>query len=267
MNYINQINAFWEKIESDSDLKPTSVIVYLALLQINNKCGWKVTFKATYGMVLNMTGIANDKTYYSALKQLVDKGYINYQKGPNQYQAASFTIKMLYQNLEEHGRSNREASTGAIEEHLPEHGRSHGDILKQENNKQETIKQQTSIASDVEVDLSFEKEILSYFGFNELANIDKLRTITAFITKQRKSGGLEYFKKQYLNYKKYKQLSGEKKHNFTSFLGWPEKQFEGGKWDEANWELKFLEVSKHGKSNERSNPRVRPVPTAGRPFE
>jgi hypothetical protein len=262
MNYINQINGFWEKVNSGPGLRTSSGFIYMALLQRNNKHNWIEEFTVDYEIIMNMTSVSKN-TYYECLKELQEKGFIKYQRSGNRALLGKISIIPLYQNLvlDKDTRSNTNLDTKSNSS-LD----SSSTLNKQINKKQETTKQQTVDVRDVEIDLSFEKEILAYFGFNEVANIDKLRTIVAFTTKQKKSEGLEYFKKQYGNYKKYKQLSGEQKHGFTSFLGQPEKQFEGGKWDEANWELKFLEVSKHGKSNERSNPRVRPVPTAGRSF-
>lgn len=123
MNYIHQINGFWDRLEHNQDLKPTSITVYLALLQINNRLGWKAKFKAVFGQVLSMTGIANVKTYYSALQELVDGNYITWEKGPNQYQAASFALPLLYQNLEEHTEKH-------TEKHTEEQGNSTGNIHK-----------------------------------------------------------------------------------------------------------------------------------------
>jgi hypothetical protein len=105
MNYIQQINAFWDKLENDQDLKPTAIVVYTALLQINNKTGWKDKFRVVYGQVLSMTGISKN-TYYSALDELVKGDYLEYEKGPNQYQAAVFKLNVLYQNLVQQECSN-----------------------------------------------------------------------------------------------------------------------------------------------------------------
>jgi hypothetical protein len=105
VNYIQLINAFWEKHETDQNLKATSITVYMALVQINNRTGWKDKFRVTFGQVLNMTNISKN-TYYSAIAELVEGKYIEYEKGPNQYQAATFKTIMLYQNLVQHEYSN-----------------------------------------------------------------------------------------------------------------------------------------------------------------
>jgi hypothetical protein len=120
INYIRQLNAFWEVQGEDGYyIKSTSVVVYLSLLQINNSCGWKDPFLATYTQVLSMTGIANHKTYYSALDELVRKNYLIWNKSKNQHQAASFSIKVLYQNSEEQVSSTPHASSMHTEEQLP----------------------------------------------------------------------------------------------------------------------------------------------------
>lgn len=95
MNYISQLNAFWLKVETDQNLKHTTKLVYLALLQLNNKLRWISVFPVSYGQVISMTGI-NPKTYYSALKELESLGYLSWHKGPNQYLPAKFTLKTLY---------------------------------------------------------------------------------------------------------------------------------------------------------------------------
>ncbi len=78
------------------------IAVYLALLNFNNRCGWKLKFKAVFGEMLAYTGIAKAETYYKALNQLQQLGLIEYHKGVNQYVAATFEIKVLYQKMEEH---------------------------------------------------------------------------------------------------------------------------------------------------------------------
>lgn len=131
MNYISQINAFWEKVSEDQRIRTSARAVYLALLQINNQCGWKIQFQAVYGQVLFMTGIANVQTYYSCLNELVDAGYLIWKKGPNQYQAATFEIVMLYEKTEVQVESKLKATSKQVESNF--------NIPKQENNKQINI--------------------------------------------------------------------------------------------------------------------------------
>ena len=117
----------------------------------------------------------------------------------------------------------------------------------------------------------FCKEILIYFGFTETANYDKLRTIGDFVFIQKNSGRLEYFTTQYRNYKLYKELSKEIKHNFTSYFGDQKERFANGKWDEANWEKKIIEYKPkltiaHGTVNKTTNNPGRRTNERGTPF-
>jgi len=174
INYIKQINAFWDLHGTGGFLKPTSQAVYFSLLQINNICGWKDPFLATYSQVLNMTGIANSKTYYSALEELSRKEFIVWNKSSNQYQAASFSIKVLYQISEEQGKSTVTASTL--------HGNSPVTIPKQENNKQENNRRDPS-------DL--------FFLDGEIESIIKIEERAAAISKKTINVHFEEFWKLY----------------------------------------------------------------------
>jgi RNAse (barnase) inhibitor barstar len=129
INYISQLNAAWDKISTDLDLKPTSIVVYFALLQINNLAHWKPVFSTTFGQVLNMTCIGNVKTYYSALEELVKCNYITWNKSKNQHQAATFSIIPLYQKTEEQNKSAVPKNGSALEEQGFSTRKSKGNIL------------------------------------------------------------------------------------------------------------------------------------------
>jgi hypothetical protein len=151
VNYIQQMNSFWDKLEVDQDLKATPIAVYSALFQINNRTGWKVKFRATYGQVLSMIGITKN-TYYAAVDALVKGGYIEYEKGPNQYQAATFKMIVLNQILVQQEESTRKA-LGIAQVHQEE---STGNILKQPNSKTtKHIKQETFINDFIEPQYEF----------------------------------------------------------------------------------------------------------------
>ena len=134
----------------------------MALLQINNRLGWKDKFKAVFGQVLSLTGIANVKTYYSALQELVDGSYITWKKGPNQFQAASFTIFPLYQNLEEHTEEQGNSTGKADGRALSEQGNSTGNIHKtnKPNKTSKLKKSKTSVRTFVPPTLD---EVINFF--------------------------------------------------------------------------------------------------------
>ena len=80
MNYINQINCFWEKADESDKLKGNDIAVYFALLRINNKYGWKDSFRADWAEVSQNAHISKT-TFYRSLDILQDAGFITYDKG------------------------------------------------------------------------------------------------------------------------------------------------------------------------------------------
>ena len=247
LNYIQQINAFWDRLEQSQDLKHSSAIVYLALLQINNHTGWKKRFQVTFGEVLSMTGIANIKTYYSAIIELAERGYILYEKGPNQYKAATFELPLLYQKLEEqlveqlgkHGLST-DQSTGKAR---VKHGLSTGNIpklLNLETNKQLNSENSEAKISYYSRDENFENSILKYFGFNQIANPDKQILIGQFCHSLHNSNQLENFKKQFASYQIWISIIGANyRFGFAKFIGNQSQLFLDGAWNSENWEQKI----------------------------
>lgn len=112
VNYIEQINAFWGRL-MDSPLKTSSIAVYLALLQKNNRLGWREKFSAHHEDMMEMLSISKN-TFYECLKELVKKGYVEFELSNNRTLSGKIRIKNLYQNLgSEQGNelvSDREAN-------------------------------------------------------------------------------------------------------------------------------------------------------------
>lgn len=87
-----------------------------------------------------------------------------------------------------------------------------------------------------------EKDILDFWGFNEIANPDKLQLLVQFNTVMNNTGKLPEFREQFKCYKQFKILNGMSfKHNFENFLGKQSSKFEDGKWLSENWNQKLIE--------------------------
>ena len=80
MNYLQQINEFWEKADDTDTLKGNDIAVYFALLRINNKYGWRESFRADWAEVCQYAHISKN-TFYKSLETLQDAGFIRYDKG------------------------------------------------------------------------------------------------------------------------------------------------------------------------------------------
>jgi hypothetical protein len=79
MNYIRELNAFWEwaLVERPST---GQVALYLALMSVDNKTGWQGSFTAPNIILQFMTGLSR-QGLDKARSGLITKGRIRYKKG------------------------------------------------------------------------------------------------------------------------------------------------------------------------------------------
>ena len=106
----------------------------------------------------------------------------------------------------------------------------------------------------------FEKDlsdkILLFFGFNEIANYDKLRDVSAFLKCLEIGDKISYFKDQFSAYIEFKKINDSFLHSFKNFLGSQDELFINGAWNSENWihklELEKNKILQNGKKNERN---------------
>jgi hypothetical protein len=79
MNYIEQINGFWDKAESD-DLSASDVAVYFALLNYCNRLSWLNPFVCHWEIVCQYSKVSKN-TYYKSMNTLHERGYIDFHLG------------------------------------------------------------------------------------------------------------------------------------------------------------------------------------------
>lgn len=94
---------------------------------------------------------------------------------------------------------------------------------------------------DIEIkDQKFEKEILAFFGFNEMNHFKNFKTFRQACRLFDLLDKFDHFKTQCESYKAYTQSIGEKyRHNFDKFLGKQENSFDDGIWNAENWSDKL----------------------------
>lgn len=85
-------------------------------------------------------------------------------------------------------------------------------------------------------------DILSFFGFESEKDEDKKMQVDEFINVLTEFNKIDHFNRQFLAYKKYKSITGEKAHGFSSFLGSNKKDFLNGGWNSENWEFKLNNI-------------------------
>lgn len=96
MNYIQQINLFWEKADDSPHLKGNYIAIYFALLRINNKYGWKEWFGADWAEVCQYSKVSKN-TFYTGIEVLQDEGFILFEKGERSHLKPRFSV-LIFEN-------------------------------------------------------------------------------------------------------------------------------------------------------------------------
>lgn len=79
MNYIEQINGFWNKSEN-SDLTGLDIAVYMSLLKYCNRLNWLNPFVCHWDIVCQTSKVSKN-AYYKSLERLTQLGFIKSEKG------------------------------------------------------------------------------------------------------------------------------------------------------------------------------------------
>lgn len=77
MNYIKLINAFYDRLETNS-LSTSAIALWHALVHISNKTGWKREFSVAASVLSVKTGLS-ERTIANARNELKVKGYIEFR--------------------------------------------------------------------------------------------------------------------------------------------------------------------------------------------
>lgn len=104
------------------------------------------------------------------------------------------------------------------------------------------------------IDENLRTEIMTFFGFNEVANFDKYRDVSGFLKCLAINSREEYFREQFHSYTKYKTLNDSNPHGFKKFIGTASEKFEDGAWNAENWTHRLnLEKEKNSAKKEKGS--------------
>src|SRR5690625_2872890 len=92
MNYIKEINAFYQRQETNP-LSSHAANLWHTLMHVNNRAGWKRTFTVAVSVLCSKGNLSNS-TFKRARTELHDKGYIHYESRRGN-QAAIYQIISL----------------------------------------------------------------------------------------------------------------------------------------------------------------------------
>jgi len=98
MNYIREINAFYDWLETN-ELSVSAISLWYALMHINNKTGWKNEFTVALSVLSIKSGLS-PRAVTNARKELAEKGRIKWESR-NGNQAAQYTVNSLVGELQE----------------------------------------------------------------------------------------------------------------------------------------------------------------------
>ena len=96
MNYIKQLNAFYEFIKVNS-VSSNAQCLYNYLLSINNELSWIESFTKSNIVICDSTQMSR-QALDRARNELKTKGLIEYEKGTSN-RAGTYKIKVLYDDF------------------------------------------------------------------------------------------------------------------------------------------------------------------------
>ena len=107
MNYIKQLNGFFDSLLMNP-LSATAQTLYVHLLDINNRCGWKERFPVA-NIVLQSRAMLSRQQLDRARNELKQKGYIDYEKGTTR-KAGTYLIVCFDTNDDTNSDTNHNAN-------------------------------------------------------------------------------------------------------------------------------------------------------------
>jgi hypothetical protein len=114
MNYIRHLTTFYEKLALDNRLNPNHVSLYLALFQCWNMNLFVNPISVNRAQALQFCKIGSLHTYYKALKDLRDWGYIQYEASSSTAKGALVSMCIFVSESSDSPLSKNDGSLDAI---------------------------------------------------------------------------------------------------------------------------------------------------------
>lgn len=116
MNYIREINAFYDFLEMH-ELEHSDVLLWHALMHLNNKCGWRAEFTAARSTLVVKTGLSL-KTIERSRVRLATAGLLHwYSRDGNR--SAVYRMSSVQDALRSNDDAHRDALTDSQSDALP----------------------------------------------------------------------------------------------------------------------------------------------------
>ncbi|MFV0138771.1 MULTISPECIES: transcriptional regulator [unclassified Empedobacter] len=122
MNYIKHLSFFFQKVQSDPDISPSQISIYLALFNTWNRHQFSNPIVVIRDEIMRLSKIMSKSTYHRSMKILHDNGYIIYKPSYNPFlgskvylidftKSAQFTNRRSSNNNQAVGKDSKHSST------------------------------------------------------------------------------------------------------------------------------------------------------------
>lgn len=244
LNYIRLINRFW-LLDLEANFSHLEVHIFFKLLEINNRLGWKETFKYPNSRMEPEIG-TRQKNLIDARQKLIDTGLIRYEKGTTR-DAGVYQLLSVEVTKESNQESNSEDCFQNVDQKAGQKKVIRGALTKQDKTKQE--ESITSLPPKLDKEVIEEILELYHRSGNSLPKVIKItnQRKTA-ISARLKEHGVDQIKKMLSNVSESDFLQGINKNNWTADFDWLFKP--------QNF-LKVLEGNYKNKTNGNKQPNNR----------
>jgi hypothetical protein len=111
VNYIKEINTFYDWLETNP-VSDSSIVLWHALMNINNKCGWKVEFAVAISSIQNKTGLSKS-SILRARNILQQAGRINFKSRTGQ-QSSMYSLIAFHTDTQSGTQSGTQSDTQTV---------------------------------------------------------------------------------------------------------------------------------------------------------
>ena len=112
MNYIRQLNTFY-RLLPNNPINSNAQCLYMYLLNKNSELGWIKEFTVANSIVMGFTGL-NISALQRARNNLIQKGYIRYQKGKGNNAGYYSIIEFEQQNEQQFEQQNEQQTDSRV---------------------------------------------------------------------------------------------------------------------------------------------------------
>ncbi|WP_291074776.1 transcriptional regulator [Empedobacter sp. UBA5987] len=258
MNYIKQLNSFYNKIQNDPQIAPCQIALYNALYQCWNKQRFADSITIIRDEIMRLSKITSKSTYHRSMKLLHNNGYIIYEPSYNSYVGSKVHIIDLTKTSEK--QKNTQSKNGQAIGTPMKRGSSRNDkpmetpiktpiepLYKHINNK--TINNSNCLYTQAEIFMKKNKKIQSKNEVNQDGLVKVEMTQKEKSSAKKEKGIIPTLEeaKSYFLEKGKSTIEAEKFFYYFESIGW----LVGGKtkmknWKAAanNWFINSVEFSK-----------------------